>query len=120
MTDPKRRIPPPSDLQADGGELLWRNVTREFVLNSAESALLYRSGRHDRRDRQLKAALNDSMPIVRGSKGQPRPNGLLAELRQHRRLADQLVVALAVPVEGEVVGRRRSAAARTVAQTRWR
>ena len=52
------------------------------------------------------------MPIVRGSKGQPRLKRVARRMRRHRRHSDQLVVALALPVEGEVVGRRRSAAAK--------
>jgi hypothetical protein len=61
---------------------------------------------------ELKAALAVPGLVVEGSKGQPRPNGRVATLVSHRKLADQLVVALGLPVEGEAVGRRRSAQAK--------
>jgi hypothetical protein len=41
-------------------------------------------------------------------------------IAQHRKLADQLVVALGLPLEGEVVGRRRSAQAKQAVDSRWR
>jgi len=75
---------------------------------------------YHRRNAELKAALKTTKAVVRGSRGQPRANPLLPELRNHRKLADQLVVALGLPVDGEAVGRRRSAQAKQAADSRWR
>jgi hypothetical protein len=47
-------------------------------------------------------------------------NPLLAAIVAHRKLADQLAVALGLPLAGESVGRRRSAAARQSVNARWR
>lgn len=58
--------------------------------------------------------------IVEGSTGQPKAHPLLAELREHRKLSERLAAALALPVGGESVGRRRSAQAKSAVDTRWR
>ena len=119
MTTTRRSKPAPRDL-AEAGKALWRSLTREFEFNSAELALLHELCCTTDEIADLKAALAATRPVVKGSKGQPRANPLLAELRQHRKLADQLVIALGLPVDGESVGRRRSAQAKQAADTRWR
>jgi hypothetical protein len=113
----RRSKPAPKGLGVDGISL-WRNLTREFDFNSAELALLTQLCATTDEIAQLKAAFTS--PVVKGSTGQPRANPLLAELRSHRKLADQLVVALGLPIEGEAVGRRRSAQAKQAADARWR
>jgi hypothetical protein len=119
MTTTKRSKPAPRDLGA-AGKALWRNATREFQFNSAELALLAELCATTDEIAALKAALAVTKPVVKGSKGQPRANPLLAELRNHRKLADQLVIALGLPIDGEAVGRRRSAQAKSAAEARWR
>ena len=118
MTATRRSKPAPRDLK-EAGKALWRNLTREFVFNSAELALLHQLCCTTDEIADLKAGLTATKPVVKGSRGQPRANPLLAELRNHRKLADQLVVALGLPIDGEAVGRRRSAQARQAADTRW-
>ncbi len=68
----------------------------------------------------MRADLAEMGAIVSGSQGQPRVNPLLAALVAHRKLCDQLCVALALPAEGEAVGRRRSAQGKLAADSRWR
>jgi hypothetical protein len=110
---------PPRDLKATG-KAFWRSVLSDFDANSAELRLLHEACRtKDELDWMAERVAAES-PVVPGSKGQPRAHPLLAEIRQHRRLLDQLVVALGIPLEHEVVGRRRSAAAKQAADTRWR
>jgi hypothetical protein len=41
-------------------------------------------------------------------------------LAVHRKLIDQMIVALSLPIDGESVGRRRSAQAKLNADSRWR
>jgi hypothetical protein len=114
------RIPrPPKDLNATG-RAFWRSVLAAHEANPAELQLLHEACRtKDELDVMAERVASES-PVVAGSKGQPRPHPLLAEIRQHRRLLDQLVVALGLPLESEVVGRRRSAAAKRAADERWR
>jgi hypothetical protein len=119
MTTPRRSKPAPRDL-GEPGKVLWRNLTQEFDFNSAELTVLHQLCCTTDEITDLKAALATSSPVVKGSRGQPRANPLLAELRNHRKLADQLVVALSLPVEGEAVGRRRSAQAKQAVDARWR
>lgn len=115
MQTVRRRPSAPKDLN-DAGEALWRNVVGEFQLNSAELALLHELACTYDEIEALKVALAKSKPLIRGSRGQQRPNGLYAVLAAHRKLADQLTSALALPIDSEAVGRRRSAAARTIAK----
>jgi len=110
---------PPKDLNA-AGRAFWRSVLSDFEPNSAELQLLHEACRTKDELDVMVAAVAAESPVVAGSKGQPRPHPLLAEIRQHRRLLDQLVVALGMPLESEVVGRRRSAAAKQNADARWR
>ncbi|ORA31565.1 P27 family phage terminase small subunit [Mycobacterium aquaticum] len=103
----------------EAGKRLWRSLTREFEFNSAELALLHQLCATIDEIAALKTVLTTTKPVVKGSRGQPRPNPLLAEIRAHRKSADQLVCALGLPVDGETVGRRRSAQAKQAADARW-
>lgn len=120
MTTARRRRPPaPKDL-GSAGAALWRSVLGQFDLHAAELALLHQLCCTADEITDLKAALAKSKPLIRGSRNQMRPNPLYAMLANHRKLADQLVVALGLPLDSETVGRRRSAAAKQSADARWR
>ena len=110
---------PPKDLQVEGRKL-WRDVVAEFEPNAAELALLYQLCLTVDELAEMKAEMAEMGVVVAGSRGQPRVNPVLSAIAAHRRLVDQLVVALGVPLEGEVVGRRRSAAAKQSADAKWR
>ena len=114
---PRKSIP--SNLKVRGKDL-WRSVVGTYVLDPAETALLHELCRTSDELDALTAAMADQSPVVAGSQGQPRANPLLAEIRQHRRLAETLAAALALPVDGETIGRRRSANAKAAAHARWR
>jgi P27 family predicted phage terminase small subunit len=118
VTTGRRSKPAPADL-GDDGKVLWRNLTREFEFNSAELAILRQLACTTDELASIKAALRRTGPTVKGSTGQVRANPLLAELRNHRKLADQLILALGLPIDGETVGRRRSAQAKQAADSRW-
>lgn len=109
----------PAGLKARGRSV-WREITAVYVLDPAETALLVELCRTvDELDR-LTAAMAEESPVVEGSTGQPKAHPLLGEIRLHRKLAESLSAALALPVAGESVGRKRSTGARIAAQARWK
>jgi hypothetical protein len=114
-----RKPTAPGDLKGPG-TALWRDVLAQFGLNPAELTLLHQLCRTTDELDAMSTELASSSYTVRGSKQQPRPHPLLAEIRQHRRLVDQLVTALGLPLPTEVLGRRRSASAKQAADSRWR
>jgi hypothetical protein len=113
-----RRERAPAGLGA-AGRGLWRRVLDEFDLNGAERELLVEACRTSDVLAAIDAALAGARLTVEGSTGQPRPHPLLAEARAQRRVLDQLVRALALPLPSERVGRRRSPTARENALARW-
>jgi P27 family predicted phage terminase small subunit len=114
-----RRKSAPSNLKAPG-KALWRSILAQFELNAAEFALLHQLCCTIDEITDIQKSLAGSGPLVTGSMGQPVANPLLAVLANHRKVLDQLTAALALPVEGEVAGRRRSARAKLAADDRWR
>ena len=115
MTAPK----PPPGLKTRG-RALWRDVQAAYRLNPSENVTLGALARTHDEIADLEAALADAPVIVSGSKGQPMPNRLFAEIRAHRASADKLQISLALPAPGEQTGRRRSGQAKAAAETRWR
>lgn len=69
---------------------------------------------------RIDAALLDSEMVVEGYSGQPRAHPLLSASADQRRVLDGLFRSMALPMPGEVEGRRRSPAAVANAQARWR
>jgi hypothetical protein len=115
MAETERRKPPPKDLNASG-KSWWRNIIGEYALDPAEIVLLHQLCRAvDILDR-LNADLADMGVTVSGSTGQPKPNGLLIEIRETVKLVDQLQMALALPMAGETAGRRRKPQAKADAR----
>jgi hypothetical protein len=62
----------------------------------------------------------DSDVVVEGYSGQPRAHPLLQVSADQRRVLDGLFRSMALPMPDETTGRRRSPAAVTAAQARWR
>lgn len=120
MTDDnKRRRPTPTGLGTTG-RALWREVIDTYDLDPAEVVLLRELCATVDEIARMTADLAEMGVIVAGSRGQPVANPLLAHIATHRKLADQLVVALALPSGSETVGRRRSAQAKQAVDSRWR
>lgn len=115
MSTPKT----PPGLKARG-RALWRDVQAAYKLNPAEAVTLNALARTLDEIAALEAELAAAPLIVAGSKGQPVPNRLLAEIRAHRGLADKLQISLALPAPGEHTGQRRSGQQKAAADTRWR
>jgi hypothetical protein len=100
----------------NSGKALWVNVTERYTLDPAESALLLQACRClDNLDR-ISGDLAEMGVTVSGSTGQPRPNPLLHEQREQVRVFDQLQRSLALPLDGEANGVRRSADAKKAAR----
>lgn len=118
MDEEKPPPPPPKDLQVEGRKL-WRQAAVEFDLNPVELALLYQLCLTVDELAAMKRDLAEMGTVVMGSRNQPRVNPLLGAIVSHRKLADQLAVALGLPLAGEAVGRRRSAAAKQAVNARW-
>jgi hypothetical protein len=112
------KVTPPKDLGARG-RALWSAVASGYGLDPAEMEILHELARSVDEIEALAAALATVDPIVTGSTGQPRVHPIYAELRNHRKVADRLAAALALPIEGEQFGRRRSPQAKAAVNTRW-
>jgi P27 family predicted phage terminase small subunit len=115
----KRALTAPKQL-GPAGKALWRRMTREFDFNGAEVELLKQLCDTIDEIAVLKRELDATGPMVSGSKGQPVLNPVFTQLASHRKVADQLTTALALPLEGEAVGQRRSARSKVAADARWR
>lgn len=119
MADGSRLPSAPKDLQVEGRKL-WRQAVDEFELNSVELTLLHQLCLTVDELAAMQRDLAEMGSVVMGSRSQPRVNPLLGAIVAHRKLADQLAVALGLPLAGEAVGRRRSAAAKQSVDARWR
>lgn len=114
-----KKPPPPAGLRADG-KRLWKSVMAQFSCDPVELELLAALCRTVDELSVLEATLAEAEPLVRGDRGQlPKAHPLLNEVRLHRKTIEQLSLALALPLPGEVAGRRRSAQARTAVNSRW-
>jgi hypothetical protein len=99
---------------------LWREVTAEYGLNPAELESLRQAARVADVLARLDAEMADAPVTVSGSMGQLWAHPLLQVSADQRRVLDGLLRSLALPMQGEDVGRRRSPTAREAANARWR
>lgn len=120
-----RRPLPPKGLQAPG-RALWRAVLddlgEQFELTGRELSVLAMAARQRDEIARVEAALDGDGIVTRGSKGQPRLNGALGELRQMRLACSRLLGELDVPGASEEPapsGTARSQRARHAANARW-
>ncbi len=113
-------LPTPDDLGARG-RAMWEQTTEGLEWRPDEVALLHEFCRTIDEVDALRAAIREGGLTVVGSKGQPRPNPLLASLHASRALLIRLAQQLALPDPDEEVGRSHtSRQAQRAAQARWR
>jgi phage terminase small subunit len=111
----QNRKQPPSHL-GKCGKANWRKVTAENSFSAAEFLTLeLLCAQLDTLDK-LDTEMSTMGVVVAGSEGQPVVNPVLRERRETIKQIDQLMVALALPVDGEAFGTRRSGAARAAAK----
>jgi hypothetical protein len=115
----RRARPAPKDLKQAGIQL-YRAATREFEFTGIELELLHQLCVTIDEIAAMRADLREMGMVVSGSERQPRVNPLVAAIANHVKVADALVVSLALPIDGEAVGARRSAAAKAAADARRR
>ena len=108
----------PSGLSSNGRRL-WRETLGRYELDPAEHELLTAACRSVTELERVEKELAGGPLMVKGSTGQPVPHPLLAEARAHRKVIESLLRSLALPTEGEDVGRVRSPSARNAARARW-
>lgn len=111
--------PPPEDLN-DNGREFWRSMSR-YEFRPDEMQLLAEFARTVDDLAIMRAALAASGTLVEGSKGQPRPNPLLAEMRGCRQLLIRLAYQLGIPDdESQPLATPQSRRNARAANARWR
>src|SRR4051794_18491066 len=103
---------------------LWSEVVAGFDLRPDELRLLEDACREVDVVERIEKALRDTNSLlIPGSKGQLRPNPLLAELRGHRLVLARLLHQVGIPDEEPAApaldARERSSSARRAANARW-
>lgn len=99
---------------------LWHSVTDVYELRPDEYRILEDACRQTAIVDKLERELRGAPLIMKGSMGQPVPNPLLTEVRQHRGVAAALLKQLALPDPVEKVEPvSRSVQARDAAKSRW-
>ncbi len=117
---PAADLPVPADL-GPRGAALWRATVEGMDFRSDEVALLTEMARTVDEVDALRKAIREGGLTVVGSKGQPRPNPLLASLHASRALLIRLAQQLALPDPDEEVGQSHtSKQAQRAAQARWK
>ena len=102
------------------GRGLWKEITTTYVLDAGEMQILTELCRACDYLDELDRFICDETYLVHGSRGQlPKANPLLVEVRETQKLIVTLTAALALPLPGEQVGRRRSPNQKAAAETRW-
>lgn len=115
----RRPLSAPKDL-AVAGRSLWRSVAKVYDLRPDELPLLAEMCRTVDDLAALRVALDEGGPMVTGSKGQPRPNPLLAEVRGARLVLARLAAQLGLPDEdGETSRTPAQRRASKAARARW-
>ncbi len=122
MTSKPPKAPPGL---AARGRRLWTDTTRDYDLRRDEEALLLELARTLDMIDTLEAALSRAPLLVEGTAGQPRPNPLLGEVRQHRLAAVQLFRSLGLSDvadesdDGKPLPTPKQVRAQRAAQARW-
>jgi len=122
----KTQRPPAPNALDDPGRELWESVHSDlgdaFELTAKELELLALASRQRDEIARVEAALDGDGVVIAGSKGQPRLNGALAELRQMRLAVAKLLGEIDAPGPEDVptrAGTARSQRASHAARARW-
>lgn len=111
--------PPPEGLDKKGIEL-WVGINLQYRLNEAEKATLEQAARELDLIGLLERSVKRDGVLVEGSRGQLRINPAIPQIAQHRTVFDRLLQSLALPLDGEAVGRRRNPQAKQAATLKWK
>ena len=111
--------PPIPNGLGKSGTNTWLALTAAFEFHAGELLVLEELCRTRDTIAMLEKQLAADGPMIRGSRGQPVMHPLLAQIGTFRTLCDRLTLSLALPADGERVGRRRSPAARQAANVGW-
>jgi len=105
------------------GRRLWRDVTAAFELSCDSLEVLTLAARCLDRIQTLEDELREAPSTVEGSKGQPSPDPLRAEVRAEALLAARLLAQLGLPPDeeggSEWDGLTASARARKASRAYW-
>ena len=111
--------PPIPDGLGKSGANTWQALTAAFEFHAGELLVLEELCRTRDTIALLEKRLAADGPMIRGSRGQSVLHPAITPIANLRTLADRLTLSLALPADGERVGRRRSPAARQAANTGW-
>jgi hypothetical protein len=114
-----QRKAPPKDL-GKAGAAAWRSLTSRFEFHEGELQTLRQMCAVLDEIDVMEKALAESRPLIKGSRGQQVLNPLYNQLATHRTLVDRLMLSLALPADGEQVGKRRSPQQKAAANARWK
>jgi phage terminase small subunit len=117
---PKHGSPKAPTGLGPAGRGLWRAITADYELREDERQALAAACRTLDELRRVEDAMRAADVVVAGSKGQPRPNPLLAEARAHRLALRQLLISVGLDEPDAHADRAhaRSAAGRRMARLR--
>lgn len=104
------------------GRALWTSITDFYELDPGERSTLEQAARLADSAEELHAVIDAEGPMVAGSRGQPRLNLAVAELRATRAAIGSLVARLKLPSTHTTAsgpGSVTSAKARAAARARW-
>ncbi|MFJ3635228.1 hypothetical protein [Streptomyces sp. NPDC090112] len=105
---------------AEAGRTLWQQITTDYELGADELALLGQACRTLDELEAIGTSLAAGPVVVHGSTGQPKASALFAEARAHRLVLAKLLDQLALPAEGEDVGKTPAQErASKAANVRW-
>jgi hypothetical protein len=102
------------------GAALWREMNAQFTFHAGELQILKQACAATDEIALLEASIAELGAMIPGSRGQMRLHPAFAQLATHRATVDRLMQSLALPVDGEQVGRRRSPQAKQAANVRWK
>ena len=116
--DDEQILARPAGLGEAGG-VLWDGVQKDYVLTAHERRLLLDACRLCDELAAIERSLEILGPVVTGSRGQQRPNPLLAEARAHRLAVKQLLAALKLRETLDAANANRAHAGRALVAHRW-